>query len=264
MAKAMNPKYSVFSGSTLRYKLFTLYWLPPEFEPLPYIPDCMGEFSPFLDPMHDDFGRDFTTCFILDKEGNVGIFENDGEINYVPYNILFNVTEYNKCIKLLYANADTYGKIEGLISIENCKGNSLIRKIGILRRFALDEISFKRAIDYLKNGRISSCLETFFLLFNVYFILCFEKKIIHDKFLFWKNSIKYYQNRGVFVFAPHPKYGKLIKLITPNKKIDENIFREANIIGQHVPFSFREIDSIDISYLKKLWLQYNPKKARKD
>lgn len=250
-----DPCLLCFNYSMLRYKLFKLFFLPCPFEPLPYIPDCMGEFSPFLDPLHDDFGRNSTTCFLLDREGNIGIFWNESEIDYVPYNILFNVTEYNQCIKHLYTNADIISVNERLFSIEDDIGNRLIRKIEILKRFALADISFRRVIDYLIQGNIFASLEIFFLLLNVYFLLCFEKKLLHNTLLIWKEHKKYYQNRGVFVFAPHSKCGKLIKLITPNRKCEENIFRLAKIVGQKVPFSFREINQIDVSSLKKLWLQ---------
>lgn len=247
----MNRKTSVFSIGALRYKLFKLFYMPCELDPLPYIPDCMGEFSPFLDPLHDDFGRNFTTCFLLDKEGNVGIFWNERDIDYVPYNILFNVTEYNQCIKLLYTNDHS----ERLSPKKNNDGNRLIRKIDILQRFALDEVSFKSVICYLKQGRIGASLEIFVLLFYVYFLLCFEKKIIHNQLLLFKERKKYYQNRGVFVFAPYPKYGMLIKLITPNKKCDKNIFEKAKVIGQKISISFREKKHIDISHIKEMWLQ---------
>ena len=42
-----------------RLKLFRLlsYPLPPD--PIIYIPDCLGQYSPFLDPLHDNFGREY-------------------------------------------------------------------------------------------------------------------------------------------------------------------------------------------------------------
>ena len=211
----------------------------------------MGEFSPFLDPLHDDFGRDFTTCFLLDKQGDVGIFLNERDLDYVPYNILFNLTEYNQCIKSLYTNSDG----ESSSVIENYDENLLYRKIEILTQFARDEISFKRVIDYLKQGCLGAGLEMLIRLFNVYFLLCFDKKIIHNQLLLWKRRKKYYQNRGVFVFAHCPKSGKLIKLLSPNQKCDENICRLAKIVGQKVPFLFSKTKYIDVSYLKKIWLQ---------
>lgn len=221
--------------------------IPPD--PKPYIPDCLGIYSPFLDPLHDSFGRELVTCFLVDRCGNVAIFLNRREFNYVPYNTLFNLEEYNECLSLLFNDDVALPPQKIIINNISYVYSEKIKK------FAIGKISFKEITTAIMKGRIFDGIHGIYDLLHVCYIMFSKKYILHSRFHFWKVLKKYYQNKGVYVYAPHEKLNKLVKIYSPYKKSTEKICNLAKKVGQSVPISLSEEKYIDFDFLKLLWIK---------
>ena len=232
-----------------RLKLFRLlsYPLPPD--PIIYIPDCLGQYSPFLDPLHDNFGREYVTCFLIDKNGKVAMFLNRWYFDYVPYNILFNLNEYNRCLKLLFC--------EDVVS-ENFPINEQFsinyENVVILNEYAEGSISIMNALSLLKKGYIFECIGSIFRLLRAYYLLQSEKRFLQYHLKQWKKFKIEYQRMGIYVFVAHPKLKKLIKIFSPNKNCDREISTLVEKVGQKIPLSFSSTKYIDSEYLQRLWI----------
>ncbi len=233
-----------------RLQLFKLLSAPQFEDEFLFIPDCLGDGSPYSDPLQDDYGRDFTICFLTDNQGSVAVFGNIREIDYIPYEILFNLNTYNQCLSLLFGICNrmdlTPPDVEWPVLYKQ------IRQHQLLKEYALGETSFRSIFSRLMKGQIFEGLEKLVCLFFAYYLLCFKKEIIRDSLKNWKQLKRYYQKKGLYVFVPHPRLGKLVKVFTPNAPCDPHISSLARTIGQNLPFSFGDRKDIDIDFLRTL------------
>jgi len=209
----------------------------------------MGLYSPFLDPLHDHFGREYVTCFLIDNNGKVAMFLNRWYFDYVPYNILFNLNEYNKCLKLLFCE-DIVSKnfpIDEQFSID-------YEKIAILNDYAEGSISMMNTLSLLRKGHIVECMGSFFQLLRAYRLLRSEKRFLQYHLKQWKKLKIEYQRMGLYVYVAHPRLKKLVKVFSPNKNCDGEISKLVEKVGQKVPLSFSSTKHIDSEYLRRLWI----------
>ncbi len=231
-----------------RLNLFKLLSVPYGAAVTPYIPDSLGFFSPFIDPWHDHFGRDFVTCFLIDVEGKVAVFNNTRELNYVPYNILFHPEAYNRCLPLLFPD-DEEGEWPFTAGADEC-----YHKWENLRAFALGDLSAEKLVSLLRKGRFFEGVEMLLRRVSVYRLLCFDKELLQERFKVWKEFKKEFRAKGVYVFEPHPARGELVKLSSPRTECDERIAALARTIGQTVPILFRDVSTIDADSLRNWWV----------
>lgn len=238
-----------------KMKLFRLLFAPGSADCVPYIPDCLGD-SLITNPLYDDFGRDCVWCFLVDKDGRVGVFFNRRKYNYVPYNTLFNIEKYNECLKLLFP---PYIKDDDcLIYILYLYEHSHLRKKKpLLENYASGMISWSSLLKKSMRGHLMEAVEQLFNLIRVSRIMLRDKWILRMELDIWKERMKFYQRRGLYAFAPHPQLKKLIKIYRPYRDCREEVLRAVRTVGQHVPLSFREIDALDFDYLRELWMKNN-------
>ena len=238
-----------------KLKLFRLLFAPIPADCEPYLPDCLGD-SLITNPRHDDFGRDCVWCFLVDKDGRVGVFFNRSDYNYVPYNSLFNLEKYNECLKLLFPPY-LEDKISLTLILHLYDHSHLREKLPLLDNYASGAISWATLLKKAMSGHLSEASEQLFNLIHVSHILLRDKWILKMKLDLWKEFMKFYQRRGLYAFAPHPQLNKLIKIYRPYRGCNEDVLRAARIVGQHIPLSFRDIDTLDFDYLRGLWTVKN-------
>ena len=234
-----------------RLKLFRLLFAPTPADCEPYIPDCLGN-SLITNPRYDDFGRDCVWCFLVDKDGRVGVFFNRSDYNYVPYNTLFNLEQYNECLRLLFPSY-LEDKISLTLILYLYDHLHLSEKISLLESYASDEISWNTLLKKSMSGHLLDASDQLFNLIRASSILLYDKWILQMKLALWKEFMKFYQRRGLYAFAPHPRLNKLIKIYRPYRECKGNVLKVVRIVGQHIPLSFREIDTLDFDYLRELW-----------
>jgi hypothetical protein len=151
-----------------REKLFRLYInvIPPDGNC--YIPDSLGEFSPFIDPRHDSMGRELVTCFLVDAKGHIAIFLNRLPCNYVPYKILFNLDAYNRFMQDYFPEEDN----DGIYPEENggptTYDDRFYQKVHPVYDYIHGELSLRQANSF-------SFIEKLFWLIKAFFITRFEK-----------------------------------------------------------------------------------------
>ncbi len=233
-----------------RMKLFRMLAAPFAEDAALFIPDCLGYFSRFLDPRHDDFGRNFTTCFLVDAEGQVAIFSNRWEFDYVPYNILFHLEQYNQCTRLLFPGAEEEWPELPEIAWDEKRH----RNMCALQEYADGRVSGRKVCALLRRGRLFESLEMLFSLLSAYRVLCCEKELLQERLRIWRDFKREYREKGVYVFEPHPELKTLVKISTPKASCGEQVAQLARTIGQRVPFSFRDVTCIDSDCLRKLWI----------
>lgn len=232
-------------------KLFRLLSGPMSADYVPYIPDCLGD-SLVTYPLYDDFGRDCVWCFLIDKDGKVGVFYNEYRYNYVPYNILFNLEKYNECLKLLFPPY-IEDNVHLIFTMHLCNHSRLREKRALLDSYANGMLSWSTLLKETMRGHLLEAAEQLFNLIHVYNILLRDKWILKMDLDIWKEIMKFYQKRGLYAFAPHPRLNKLIKIYRPYKDCTEDVLKAVRIVGQHIPLSFRDIDALDFDYLRELW-----------
>lgn len=188
-----------------KLKLFRLLYAPHTACCDPYIPDCVGD-SLVINPLFDDFGRDCVWCFLVDKDGKVGVFFNRSHYNYVPYNTLFNYEKYNECLKMLFPPYLEEEDNASLITIL-CLSHylHLNDKFELLRSYACGTISWTTILKELARGHLFEAKKQLFNLIRKPYILLRDKWILKMEFEHWKESMKFYQRRGIYAFAPHPQ-----------------------------------------------------------
>lgn len=231
-------------------KLFRLYAAPCPPDGVFYIPDCMGEYTPFLDPRHDSFGQELVTCFLVDTEGHIGMFLNRKPCGYVPYNILFHVDEYNRFLQHYFPQDEAeamYTKAFGA-PLTRQEQEQEYRKQLPVQEYIDGELSLRR------TNPLSFFVELFRLLTALH-TLHTDKELRAKKLRAWKMLKRYYQHKGLYVFEPSPDHSRLIRIFAPNRLPPKSITEQVSIFAQKVPLDFSSLRSIDFSALRQLWQQ---------
>ena len=231
-------------------KLFRLYAAPCPPDGVFYIPDCMGEYSPFLDPQHDSFGQELVTCFLVDPEGHIGMFLNRKPCGYVPYNLLFHVDEYNRFLKHYFPQDEAdamYTQAFGSPKSLQEQEQAYRRQLPVWE-YINGELSLRGANPisfFVELCRIVQALHT----------LRYDKELRATKLRAWKTLKRYYQRKGLYVFAPSPDYTRLIRIFAPNRLPRKAITEEVAVFAQKVPLDFSATRSIAFSTLRQMWQQ---------
>ena len=237
-----------------REKLFRLYAnvIPPDGNC--YIPDSLGEFSPFIDPRHDSMGRELVTCFLVDAKGHIAMFLNRLPCNYVPYNILFNLEAYNRFMQDYFPEGDN----DGIYPEENggptTYDDRFYQKVRPVYDYIHGELSLRQANSF-------SFIEKLFWLIKAFFITRFDKKLRAEKFRQWHALKRYYQKKAIYVFAPSPDYTRLIRIFSPNRMPAPELAKQVSVFAQSVPLDFSSTRAIDFNDLRNMWSDCNSREG---
>ena len=229
-----------------REKLFRLYAdaIPPDGDH--YIPDSMGKFSPFTDPRHDSMGRELVTCFLVDTKGRIAMFLNRLPCDYVPYRILFHTEAYNRFMLGYFPKGNCDGIYTEEHGFPTTGAEQNHQRLRPVYEYTQGEISLRQISPF-------QFLAELYRLIKAGLIIRFDKKLRAQKLRQWKALKRYYQSKGLYVYAPAPDYTRLIRIFSPNRLPAHGITEQVSVFGQTVPFDFSSTRYIDFNELKKMF-----------
>lgn len=230
-----------------REKLFRLYAdaIPPDGNC--YIPDSLGEFSPFTDPRHDSMGRELVTCFLVDAKGHIAMFLNRLPCNYVPYNILFNLEAYNRFMQDYFPKGNDDGIYTEKNGFTTTYTDQNYQKLRPVYEYIKGEISLRQISPF-------QFFVEFYYLIKAGLIILFDKELRAKKFRQWKALKRYYQSKCLYVFAASPDYTRLVRIFSPNRMPAPELAKQVSVFAQSVPLDFSSTRTIDFNDLKNMWL----------
>lgn len=228
-------------------KLFRLYAdaIPPGGDY--YIPDSLGEYSPYLDPRHDSMGRELVTCFLVDSKGHVAMFLNRLPCDYVPYNILFHPEAYNRFMQEYFPKGNDDALYTEQHGFSTIGAEHFYQEAQPVYEYLQGKISLRQTSPFQFFAEL-------YRLIKAGLIIRFDKKLRAKKFRQWKALKRYYQSKGLYVYAPSPDFSRLVRIFSPNRLPDNSIAEQVSVFSQTVSLDFSTTRSIDFSDLKKMWI----------
>ena len=232
--------------NTVRGKLFRLYADAIPLNTGIYVPDCLGEYSPYLDPRHDSLGRELVNCFLVDSKGHIAMFLNRRPCDYVPYRILFHLDAYNRFMQDYFPEGDDDEIYPEEGENPTTYDDRFYQKVRPVYDYIHGELSLRQANSF-------SFIEKLFWLIKAFFITRFDKKLRAEKFRQWHALKRYYQKKAIYVFAPSPDYTRLIRIFSPNRMPAPGLAEQVSVFAQSVPLDFSSTRCIEFSDLRKMW-----------